>query len=367
VRVGIDARKAWDGGIGRYLRNLMAGLLTDGKIEALHAWVKPGMELPMHARDRLKTHVESARLYGLWEQVSLRRKAGRVPIDIFHAPHYIVPLGLQVPLVVTIHDVIHLVFPKSPPHKGYAALQMRIAVNSARAIITPSDFSRRELTRYFPGTAEKTVAIPHGLEPGFFDPPADTDLEIKQRLRLPERYLLYVGNHKPHKNLGQLLDICRELFCRHPDVQLCVTGRREEEGGRLFREVRRLGLESRVRFLGNLDNEALRVSYRNACCLSFPSLYEGFGFPPLEAMACGTPVVAFRVASLPEVIGEGGILVPPGDLKGFHAAVATLLTNDAARAEWREKGRRRASVFRWEDATDRHVEVYRACLSQGSV
>ncbi len=364
MRIGMDIRKELDGGIGRYIRNLLRGLANSEDISTVHVWAKPDSRILKEETDHLEPHVERARLYGLWEQVALSRKVRRVPVDLFHAPHYIVPVSMKIPLIVTIHDIIHIVFPKSLPHKQFAILQMKYAISHARVIITPSSFTERELRRYFPEAAGKTISIPHGLEPSFFEAPSGEDERIKKTLGLPERYLFYVGNHKPHKNLGQLLEICRDIFHEIPDLYLCVTGESSDEGGRLFEAVTRLGLGDRVRFLGTLGNEALRSCYRNASCFVFPSLYEGFGFPPLEAMACGTPVVAFNVASLPEVVGEGGILVPPGDKKGFHDAVLTLLKGEEARKAWIERGRVQAGKFRWKDAVAAHIAAYREALSR---
>ncbi len=367
MRVGIDVRKEWDGGIGRYIRNLVSGLLGSDEIERLHAWAKPDSDLLNLDVGNFKPHLEKARLYGLWEQISLRMKVNRIPLNLFHAPHYVIPIGLKVPLVVTIHDVIHLVFPKSPLHKRYAIAQLRYAIRSAAAVITPSSFSQEELQRFFPEAKGKTIAILHGLEDSFFREPTAGDGEIEQALRLPQRYLLYVGNHKPHKNLEQLLEVCREIFKDDPDLFLCVTGNKGDEGGRLYRAAARLGLGERIRFLGNLENDALRVCYRKALCFVFPSLYEGFGFPPLEAMASGTPVVAYRVASLPEVVGEDGILIPKGEVKRFYEVVRLLVGDAEQRKEWGRKGRARAKRFTWESAIGEHLAVYRKILSQGSV
>jgi len=367
VRLGIDARKEWDGGIGRYIRNLINGLLRSEDLGELHAWVKPDSGMLKLVSENFKPHPERARLYGFWEQFSLRIKANRTPIDLFHAPHYVVPIGLKIPLVVTIHDIIHLIFPKSPFHRRYATAQIRHAIRNAAAVITPSSFSLEELQRFFPEAKGKTIAILHGLEDDFFRESSAKDGEIEQTLQLPQRYLLYVGNHKPHKNLEQLLEVCREVFKDDPDLFLCVTGNKGDEGGRLYNAAARLGLEERVRFLGNLENEALQVCYRRALCFVFPSLYEGFGFPPLEAMASGTPVVAYRVASLPEVIGEGGILISEGDGKEFYEAVRLLVENTEARREWGLKGRAHVKKFSWEAAIREHIAVYRKILSQGLV
>ena len=367
MRIGIDVRKEWDGGIGRYIRNLMEGLLKSEEVTELHAWAKPDSGILRRGERKLISDAENAGLYRIYEQISLRKKVHQASVDLFHSPHYIVPFSLRIPLIVTVHDIIHLVFPKNFLHQWFARMQIGYAVRSARVIITPSAFSKNELARYFPGAEGKTIPILHGLEPAFSPNPIEGEAEIKQKLNLPERYLFYVGNHKSHKNLGSLLEICREIFREDKEVVLCVTGEKEDEGGSLYKTAVRLGVEQRLRFLGTLENDALRVFYRNALCFIFPSLYEGFGFPPLEAMACGTPVVAFRVASLPEVVGEGGILVPKGDMKGFYEAIQTLLKEDGMRRTWMEKGLNQAKKFKWDDAIEKHVKVYKKALMPRSV
>ncbi len=367
VRIGIDARKEWDGGIGRYLRNLLHGLTNDGSVTRLHLWVKPDSARLRIRTERIHPHVERAGLYSLGEQISLGWKIRRTDLDLFHAPHYVVPFFLKIPLVVTIHDIIHLAFPKSSLHKIYASRQLGFAVRRAKALIMPSEFSRKEVIRHFPRAAEKSVSILHGIEPFFCPGPTEEDEKIRRSLNLPTAYLLYVGNHKPHKNLSQLLEVCREIFREFSDLFLCVTGNREDENGALEKMARRHGIRDRLRFLGTLDNEALRTCYRAAKVFAFPSLYEGFGFPPLEAMACGVPVVAFRTASLPEVVGNGGILVKPGDGRGFYEALRTMLRDAHAWCDWRERGLAQARRFRWERAIEAHMETYRLALKNSSV
>ncbi len=363
MRLGIDVRKAWDGGIGRYIRNLVEGLLPLGVVQKIHLWHRPGDPFLKGEHNKVVRHVEKAVPYRFFEQVSLRRKINEADLDLFFSPHYVVPIGLKMPLAVMIHDVIHLVFPKSLFHRGYALTQMGHAIRTARVILTPSEFSRREILRFFPQASGKIYAIPHGLEASFSGGPIEGEEGIVRRLKLPERYLFYVGNHKSHKNLFQLLEICQKLFERFSDLYLCLTGDETEEGGNLLREIRRRGIQERVRFLGTLDNEALRVGYRNALCFVFPSLYEGFGFPPLEAMACGTPVVAFRVASLPEVVGEGGLLVRRGDSKEFYEAVRMMVEREEFRREWGERGKQKAAEFRWEASIAKHIEIFQRVLS----
>ena len=367
MRVGIDARKERDGGIGRYILNLMEGLAQAEGLSRLHAWLKPDSPLRHKHAPRIYPHVERAGFYSIWEQVSLGRKVRRTDLDLFHAPHYVAPFFLNVPLVVTIHDLIHLIFPKSPLHAAYARNQISYAIKRASRIITPSVFTQHELLRFFPEAAGKIHPILHGLEK-FFSPGRDeADNAIRRDLNLPDPFIFYAGNHKPHKNLPQLITVCRDLFCEFPSLTLCLTGKREDEKGGVWQAARRLGIEQRIRFLGTLNNAALRTCYRLARVFVFPSLYEGFGFPPLEAMACGTPVVAFRTASLPEVVDEGGWLVPPGDNRAFYQAVARLLRDSDIWHAWSEKGKKQAGKFQWDTAIRKHLQVYRKAISSSVV
>ncbi len=367
MRIGFDARKESDGGIGRYIRNLIAGLRQTPEISHLHVWVRPKSEILRRPSPRFHPRVERAGFYTLREQVALGCKVRQSVLDLFHEPHYVVPFFLNIPLVVTIHDIIHLIFPRSYLHREYAKRQIAYATKRAKQIITPSEFSRRELLRFFPMAAAKTRAILHGLAPFFSPGPDAEDATLCHTLNLPESFLFYAGNHKPHKNLPWLLETCRETFRDFPDLYLCLTGTQQEERGTVWRTARHLGVEQRIRFLGNLDNRELRICYRHAKAFVFPSLYEGFGFPPLEAMACGAPVVAFRVASLPEVIGEGGILVPPNDRRAFLHALDSLLSDEEARQTWAHKGRRQAARFQWDTAIRQHLSVYQQALAPPSV
>jgi len=363
VKIGIDVRKEADGGIGRYIRNLVAGLLRVDT-DDVFAWSKPSGKFQELKHHRFYPGIEKAGLYSVFEQVSLARKVNRSPVDIFHAPHYIVPVRLRPPSVVTIHDVIHLVYPKSPLHKSYAYFQIKHAIKTAGAVITPSAFSERELIRRFPEASEKTVIIQYGIEGGFVQRSRQATQGEAKRLHLPENYLFYAGNHKPHKNLNQLLDICGEMFKKYPELFLVLTGARESEQGAVYRQAKQLGIEEKVIFTGNLDNDALVACYSQALVFVFPSLYEGFGFPPLEAMACRTPVVAFDAATMPEVVGDGGLLVPRDDGAAFFGALDRLVSDPVLRRQWGKKGEERARMFRWDQSVEKHLEVYRRVLKE---
>ena len=363
MKIGIDVRKERDGGIGRYIRNLVSGLLlldTDD----VFAWSKPSGKFQELNHHRFYPRIEKAGLYSVFEQVSLARKVNRSPVDIFHAPHYIVPVWLKPPSVVTIHDVIHLVYPKSLLHKSYAYFQIKHVIKTAGAVITPSFFSKRELIRLFPGASDKTVVIKYGIEEVFAQRSGRTTREEEKQLQLPANYLFYAGNHKPHKNLNQLLEICEELFKKYPELFLVLTGSRESEQGAVYRKAKQLGIEEKVRFTGDLDNDALVACYSRALVFVFPSLYEGFGFPPLEAMACQTPVVAFDVATMPEVVGDGGILVSRGDGAAFFRAVDRLVSDPVLRHQWGKRGKERARIFQWDQTVREHVDVYQKVLKE---
>jgi len=363
VKIGIDARKEADGGIGRYIRNLVKGLLLTGT-DDVFAWLKPQSKFQDFKHHRFYPETEKAGLYSVSEQISLSGKVNRSSVDIFHAPHYVVPVRLTPPSVVTIHDVIHLVYPKSPLHKFYAYFQIKHAIKAAGVVITPSGFSERELIRRFPEASDKTVVIAYGIEEFFTQRSEKAMQENEGQPLLPENYLFYAGNHKPHKNLSQLLEICREMFKKYPNLFLVLTGSRGSERGAVYRKAKQLGIEEKVKFTGNLDNDALAACYSRALVFVFPSLYEGFGFPPLEAMACRTPVIAFDVATMPEVVGNGGILVPREDGAAFFRALDRLISDPALRRQWGRKGEERAKMFRWNQSVKKHIEVYRKVLKE---
>lgn len=361
-----DARKAADYGIGSYVRGLL-GALAGGE----------------HARRLLAVGPEAARAllpaplafvedstpnYSLGELVGLSRRARRLGAALYHAPHYVMPLALPCPAIVTVHDLIHLRHPEflpGPLALLYARRMLPRAVRAAAWTITPTESVRRDLVVELGAESGRVVAIPNGVDDAFRAPLEGADLEAALApLGLRPGYLLFVGNPKPHKNLDRLLvAYARVAGARRDLPQLLLVGARRESLPPLRRRLATLGLEERVRPLGYVDDARLPALYRGALALLFPTLVEGFGLPIAEAMASGTPVlVSDRPVHL-EVAGDAAERVEPLDPDSIAAGLARLLDSPTRRQRMIERGRERAERYRWDRAAERTAELYREALA----
>jgi glycosyltransferase involved in cell wall biosynthesis len=269
---------------------------------------------------------------------------------------------LPCPGVVTVHDCIHLRFPRHLPNKAalaYARNMLRRAVRTSQRVLTGSESTRSDLVELVGADPAKIKVIPYGCDPYFFESPSEDELEAANKLYgLTRPFLLFVGNAKPHKNLQRLMKAFALLTERYPDIDLLVAGGEQEAAKDLVAELGQAELAKRIRFFGYLPKTDLRALYTLATVFVFPSLYEGFGLPPLEAMACGTPVIAGRCSSLPEVIGHAGLLVNPRKEDAIADAIRLLLDDSTLRAALGERGREQARQFTWESTAVQTLEVY---------
>ena len=364
MRIGIDARKAADYGIGTYVRNLAREL---PRLERSWGWVffhRPGDEGLLPAGRNVTLVAERAGAYGLRELRALALRAREQRLDLFHAPHYVLPFGLPCPAVVTVHDLIHLV---TPEYRGlrrlYARAMIGHAVAAAARVLTVSHASERDIVRLFPRARPKLRVVGNGVEEAFHPrPPAETAAWAAGAFDVPGPYLLFVGNPKGHKNLDLLLQGFVKLARRYPELTLLAVGGSEQQRRELGRAARRLGVAGRARLVGPLDQESLARLYSAAAVFVFPSRYEGFGLPPLEAMACGAPVASSSSASLPEVLGPAATYFSPESVDSLVAAVCRLLDEPARRERLVRLGAERARHFSWEEAAEQTLKVYREAL-----
>lgn len=349
MRIGIDARKMGDGGIGRYLENLLTQLLRINNEHHYVLFVTPD-ETALCNSDRVTCVVEPAQKYSLTEHFSLARKAEAQKLDIFHAPHYTLPLTLKIPAVVTIHDIIHL----QDPHTGiaakaYARFMIGAAAKKAKRIITVSHTSKKELLNLLHLPAKKIVVTHNGG--GDFGPMAKSDREKKLNpLAISPGYLLFVGSDRPHKNVTALIEVLKRL----PDDQRAVVV------GRMRQKSSFAPFGKRVTFVNQVEKETMQALYCGAAALLFPSWLEGFGLPPLEAMACGTPVVASNRSSIPEVCGDAALLCDPDDYDSMVAALQKIASDHHFHDDLVTKGFARAKEFSWEQTAEETLAVYEA-------
>ncbi|MCU0723876.1 MAG: glycosyltransferase family 4 protein [Planctomycetes bacterium] len=363
MRIVMDARMARWTGVGRYITGLCGALgSADPELEVV-LLVNPGDDLswvPREGRFRAAAARRTIRPYSLKEQVFLRGELLRLEPDLIHIPQFNVPwLGFR-PLVVTIHDLIYLMFPEDCPSRlAFVGVNrmIRAAVRRADRILAVSENTRADLERLLGVSPARVRVTPLG-PPRPRGSPGDA-AAVRARYGLPGDFLLYTGNHSPHKNLKTLLEALALLVGEGRDLRLVVTGPRDRHTPAVAERVKSLGLEPRVRFTGTVPDDDLFALYAEARALVFPSLYEGFGIPPLEGFACGVPVVASNAASIPEVVGDAALLADPRDAGAFRAAIARVLDEPALRADLVARGRRRLEAFSWERTARATVEAYR--------
>lgn len=345
IPVTLDARMAYHSGIGRYIRALVRHLEPSERVD-LRVFSGEGRSLlPPERTLRFDAGIYTLReqLLGSW-LCRRRRRSG----EVWHFPHYNVPWWPPRRSVVTIHDLIHFEL-AGEFGSGRVALARRVlerATGRAARVIAVSEATRVALERLLPAAASKTVVIHHGVDDRFRPLPPDRVAAFSAEHEL-EAALLYVGNDKPHKNIPRMLRAFALVRERHPRAQLVLVGPPAE--GAVPPGVRRVGA---------VDDEQLPLWYNAAAAVVLPSLIEGFGFPALEALACGTPVIGSRIPAIREVVDRAGLLVDPTDVPALATSMRKILEEPELAAELERRGRERASEFSWERAARETAAVY---------
>jgi glycosyltransferase involved in cell wall biosynthesis len=353
VRVAIDVRKIHDFGIGTYVRNVVRELARlDQTNEYLLIGRPDDLDLANQLGPNFRLVVNRSGNYSLGEQFSIPLLLRRERVDVFHAPHYVLPPLVGCPSVVTIHDCIHLMFPQYLPNRlaaAYARALMWNATHRSAHVLTVSEASKRDILRFFPIPPERITVAHNAIDADVGRLSTDEEIRrVRERFQLHAPFVLYVGNIKPHKNVERLIEAFA-LVRTGPlaDVKLLIIGDEISKYPTLRRAVHQCKLHKHVRFLGFVDDRTLSALYRLATVFAFPSLYEGFGLPPLEAMASGTPVVTSNVSSLPEVVDDAAILVDPYDVAGIAHGIRRVLLDETLRADMRARGLARAAEYSW--------------------
>jgi glycosyltransferase involved in cell wall biosynthesis len=375
MKVAINAILVNDqsSGVGNYIRGLADGLdrtFTPG-IAKIDVFKRSDVECGSGWR-RLQyrtVHLAaSARIVRIgWEQCILPRELAR-SYDVLHAPAYVAPIASPIPTVLTVHDTIALEQPDLCSHanRWHYQLLMPASLRRAAAIIVPTEWVRARVIHNLPDTAKKIVVIHEGVGDLFRSAPEDCQTaDIKRELRLSGRTVLFVGNIEPKKNLGNLLAAFGRLREQFPDVQLVLAGRTGWKVQSLLRNLRARRGAGGVVTTGYISTERLRALYRAADVFAFPSTVEGFGVPPLEAMASGTPVVTSTAGAVAEVVGDAALKVDPFDVDGWARALGSVLENSNLRCELRERGLARSRKFSWDVAARQTFEVYTEAARAG--
>lgn len=319
LNILFDARWVGNHGIGRFAGELQKAI--------------PDL-IPYQVRRR-PSHPLDPILLGaaLW-----RRKP-----KLFFSPGYNSPLGWPGPFIFTLHDLNHLCVPdnSNAVKRAYYQYIIKPACHRAELVLTVSEYSKHEIVAWAKIDEKKIINVGNGVGLPFFPDGKKYDPGYP--------YLLYVGSRRPHKNLPRLLQAYSISGVRN-EVRLLLSGEPDQQ---IVAEINRLGLEGSVCFRDLSDDGELSNAYRGATAFVFPSLYEGFGLPPLEAMACGVPVLTSNVCALPEVVGDAAILIDPLSVEDIAGGLKALVANSAQRARLREKGLVRSKAFSWEETVRR--------------
>lgn len=368
MKIAVDVRRVRDFGVGTYIRNLLQALAQVSSGHDYHLICRPEdravfADLPEHFHTVNYQRVDSSR----WDHLALPRLIAQLGPDITHIPFHRVPLFMPRPYVVTIHDLGSLFFDDA---RGvlHAARAFRLKRGLLRAsrIIAVSGATQRDILNLLPEIEDRTQLIYNAPDPQFLEHrlPSDArsggpDASSRERARILERYqirypfLLYAGSIRPQKNIPRLVEafaVARSGLENHPewkDLRLIIIGDEISRHPDVRRAVIHSRVENCVRFLGFIPFDTLRIFHELATAFVFPSLYEGFGLPPLEAMASGTPVIASAVSSLPEVVGGAAMLVNPENVFDIARGITEVLLNAELRAELIARGKRQAEAFSW--------------------
>lgn len=289
-------------------------------------------------------------------------------VDVVHYPLTLpVPMIRTRPTVMTLHDLQHHGLPEyfSRAERAWRAISYDLSARRVTAVVTDSEFSRRDIAERLGVPDDRLRAIPLAVDHERFHPgPVARDAEVLARLALPSegRLVFFPASLWPHKNHATLLEALAHLD--RPDVHLVLTGAAFGRTDELLASAAAHGLAGRVHHLGSVPAEAMPALYRRVDALVFPSRYEGFGFPPLEAMACGCPVASTRGSSLTELIGEDHVLLDAYDARQMATGIARILDDAPLRARLREAGRRRAARHTWDGVADAHLRAYEDALAR---
>lgn len=361
----LDARTATEyfPGIGRYVSNLArtlaAGLRADEQLIVLSGPSASGqwaLSLPPAGRAALFECAVSP--FGLRQQLSVPSLLRAQAVDVYHSPYYLMPYRPGKPTVVTIYDLIPQLFPQYVSARARLLFRfaMGLALQAADHVLTISEASRQDLLAAYRLDPARVTALPLAPEPVFCPQPGVEIARVRKKFGLPERFVLYLGINKPHKNLVRLVEAWAQV---ETDAQLVIAGAWDARYPQAMARAAALGLGERVRFLGPVLPADQPGLYAAATVFVFPSLYEGFGLPVIEAMACGTPVACSRAPGLQEAAGEAARMFDPARGMDIARVLSTLLSDEGARAALAEAGLQQAGKFAWEQTARATLEVYR--------
>ena len=357
-------------GIGRYVTNLAF---------SLNASLAPGEQLTLLgdlaktetcdeslSAAKVQTIPVSVSPFSAGQQWRIPNLLRRLPLSgpaLYHCPYYLFPYRTGMPTVLTFYDVIPLRYPQtvSLQARVFFRIVATVALRAARHILTVSEATRSDLIRYFSVPPETISVTPLAADSRFRPQPSAEIVRVRAKYNLPDRFILYFGINKPHKNLSALIEAFSQLSASHTPP-LIIGGLWDRRYPQPRHKAAQLRMCESVRFLGPVDDADLPALYSAATIFVFPSLYEGFGLPVLEAMSCGTPVACANTSSLPEIAGDAARLFDPRTVVEMKEAMGALLEDDPLRADLSARGLERANLFSWQKTAAKTLRCYRDLL-----
>jgi glycosyltransferase involved in cell wall biosynthesis len=363
-------------GIGVYTRSLLLALAQRGNLRLRALAHQPPRDEAELTAAGIAVERQAAPLGLLWQQLLLPRRLRRGDVDLFWSPLITLPLHCPVPAVATVHDLTALLLPETHRFKVRASILpfLQASLEHASRLVAISQATAADIAFHFPHCASKVRVVYNGVDPEFRPGLPEEIAATRAELDAEHGYLLYAGTLEPRKNVGALLDAWEALHREDPGTPPLVLAGPYGWGSRaLMRRIESLSGQSgrgtlrragapKIRYVGRLPRPHLVRLFQAARLFVYPSLYEGFGLPAAEALACGVPVVACRTSSLPEVVGDAGLLVEPGDAGALASAIQRLLGDPGLETELRHRATAQAARFRWDDAARDMEEVFHEAL-----
>jgi len=368
MKIALDATALPNkpGGAGNYIIHLARALL---ELDSRHE-----LFILCHASDRLLFKLDPQRetrlfcvpdlnrgLRLVWEQIGLPRLLADLHIDLLHSPHYTMPLWAGIPVVVTFHDMTFFLYPQYHTllKRYFFPLMIRQSAARAAGLLAVSESTRQDAIRLLQISPEKINTTRLGVDPQYVRIEDAAHLEqIRRKYQLPAHFLLHVGTLEPRKNHAILLKAFDIIAHSDPEIALVLVGEDGWNARLIAQQIKGLQHSSRIHRLGYVARDDMPTLYSLAEVFVYPSFYEGYGLPVLEAMACGAPTITSTVSSMPEIIGDAGLLVSPYHPTELSAAIAGLLSNKPSAAEWSRKAQIRAREFSWRKTAEQTLKIY---------
>jgi glycosyltransferase involved in cell wall biosynthesis len=364
VKILLDARMISNTGVGTYIRTLLTVFNKINEDILVYALVNPSDANRIDDGPNVKiirAGMETP-IYSVKEQFVVPYYYRKLKPDLVHYPNFNTSFCPGIPFVVTICDLIYYLYPNACPNRIghlYARIMMKHSVKNSKAVITISRYSKDDIVRHLKTPEQKINIIYIGIDQAYH--PVEDATSVLRKYHLPQRYILYMGNHEPRKNLAGLLKAYAMSKSRN-DYALVIGGKKDHRRNSLYETVSQLDIVQNVIFTDHLDQKDLAALYSAAGLFVFPSLYEGFGLPPLEAMACGTPVVCSNAASLPEAVGDAAVQFDPQNIDQMANAMDSVLCSPSLQKELVQKGFEQTRRFCWEKTAAMTIELYKKIL-----